>query len=166
VEHFSAMGMSSGGMALLHMATCQPQRIASMVLISTTSHFPDQARSIRRDASFDRMPHPVQEMYRDCAKRGDAQVQQLIAQFNDLHANHDDMNFTARDLSVITARTLLVHGDRDRFFPVEIAVSMYRAIPDAALWIVPGGEHVPIYDPNVPFVSTALRFLTPTARLR
>src|SRR3954467_4009094 len=31
IEHFSAMGMSSGGMTLLHMATSQPQRIDSMV---------------------------------------------------------------------------------------------------------------------------------------
>jgi pimeloyl-ACP methyl ester carboxylesterase len=52
-----------------------------------------------------------------------------------------------------------VHGDRDRFFPVEIPVSIYRSIPGAALWIIPGGDHVPIYDSTVPFASTALRFL-------
>lgn len=100
-----------------------------------------------------------QEMYRECAKRGDEQVRQLIAQFNALHEDCDDMNFTAQSLSTITARTLLVHGDRDGFFPIEIPVSIYRSIPDAALWIVPGGEHVPIYDPTVPFTATALRFL-------
>ncbi|RYZ39552.1 MAG: alpha/beta hydrolase [Myxococcaceae bacterium] len=159
VGRFSAMGMSSGGMALLHMATSQPERIDSMVLISATSHFPDQARAIMRRASFETMPQQVQEMYRECAKRGDAQIRQLITQFNALHTNHDDMNFTAQSLSTITARTLVVHGDRDNFFPVEIPVSLYRSIPDAALWIIPGGDHVPIYDPTVPFTSTALRFL-------
>lgn len=159
VGQFSAMGISSGGMALLHMATSQPGRIDSMVLISATSHFPDQARAIMRGASFRTMPQPVQEMYRECAKRGDEQVRQLIAQFNALHNNYDDMNFTAQSLSAITARTLVVHGDRDRFFPVEIPVSIYRSIPDAALWIIPGGDHAPIYDSAVPFASTALRFL-------
>jgi pimeloyl-ACP methyl ester carboxylesterase len=159
VGHFSAMGISSGGMALLHMATSQPKRIDAMVLVSATTHFPDQARMIMRRASLDVMPQQVQEMYRECAKRGDEQISQLIAQFNALGENQDDMNFTARDLSAITARTLVVHGDRDRFFPVEIPVSIYRAIPDAALWIIPGGEHAPIYDPVVPFTSTALRFL-------
>ncbi|WP_370450713.1 alpha/beta fold hydrolase [Corallococcus sp. CA047B] len=44
VGHFSAMGMSSGGMTLLHMATSQPKRIESMVLISATSHFPDSGK--------------------------------------------------------------------------------------------------------------------------
>jgi len=159
IGHFSAMGMSSGGMTLLHMATSQPKRIDSMVLISATSYFPDQARVIMRRASFGTMPQEVQEMYRQCAKRGDEQIRQLITQLNALHENYDDMNFTAQSLSTIKARTLVVHGDRDRFFPVEIPVSIYRSIPDAALWIIPGSDHVPIYDSTIPFTSTALRFL-------
>lgn len=159
VGNFSAMGMSSGGMTLLHMATSQPGRIDSMVLISATSHFPDQARAIMRRASYGTMPQQVQEMYRECAKRGDEQIRRLIAQFNALHDNYDDMNFTAQSLSTITARTLVVHGDRDNFFPVEIPVSIYRSIPNAELWIIPGGDHVPVYDSAVPFTSTALRFL-------
>jgi len=74
IGHFSAMGMSSGGMTLLHMATSQPKRIDSMVLISATSYFPDQARVIMSRASFGTMPQQVQEMYRECAKRGDKQI--------------------------------------------------------------------------------------------
>ena len=159
IEQFSAMGISSGGMTLLHMATSQPKRIDSMVLISATTHFPDQARAIMRRASFNTMPQEVIEMYRECAKRGEEQIRQLIAQFNALHENYDDMNFTAQNLSTITARTLVVHGDRDNFFPVEIPVSIYRSIPNAALWIIPNGEHVPIYDSTVQFTTTALQFL-------
>jgi len=158
IDRFSAIGMSSGGMALLHMATSQPERIDSMILVSATSHFPDQARAIMRRASFSTMPQLVKEMYRECAKRGDEQIRQLISQFNSLAENYDDMNFTAQSLSGITARTLIVHGDRDNFFPVEIPLNLYRSIPNAALWIIPGGDHVPIYDSTVPFNSTALQF--------
>jgi len=32
-----------------------------------------------------------------------------------------------------------------RFFPVNIPVEMYRAIPEAALWIVPNGGHIPFF---------------------
>jgi pimeloyl-ACP methyl ester carboxylesterase len=53
------------------------------------------------------------------------------------------MNFTPPYLSTITARTLIVHGDRDRFFPVSIPVEMYRAIPDSYLWVIPNGLHRP-----------------------
>ncbi|MEJ1241036.1 alpha/beta hydrolase [Chryseolinea sp. T2] len=159
IDRFSAMGMSTGGMILLHMATRQPGRIDSMVLISTTTYFPDQARTIMRRASFSTMPQQVREMYRECAKRGDEQIHQLIAQFNALHDNYDDMNFSDQTLSAITARTLIIHGDRDSFFPIEIPLNMCRAIPGAALWIIPGGDHVPIYDTAIPFCSRALEFL-------
>ncbi len=159
ITQFAAMGMSSGGMVLLHMATSQPTRIESMVLISASSHFPEQARAIMRRASIETMPEPVKEMYLECAKRGEEQIRQLIAQFNAFHNNSDDMNFTEKDLSTITARTLIIHGDSDNFFPVEIPVSIYRSIPNASLWIIPGGEHVPIFDPSVPFSRIALQFL-------
>nr|WP_294859041.1 alpha/beta hydrolase [uncultured Fluviicola sp.] len=159
IDRFSAMGMSTGGMTLLHMATSQPERIESMVLISATTHFPDLARAIMRRVSFETMPLEVREMYRECAKRGDEQIRQLITQFNALSSNTDDMNFTSQNLAVIKARTLVVHGDRDNFFPVEIAVNIYNSIPDSALWIIPNGDHVPIFDLSIPFTSTALRFL-------
>jgi len=159
IDRFAAMGISSGGMTLLHMATRQPGRIESMVLIGATSYFPEQARSILREASVDNMPPEVQAMYRECATRGDAQVRQLVAQFNAFHKSYDDMNFTGPYLSTISAHTLIVHGDHDPFFPVEIPVSIYRAIPNASLWIIPGGDHVPIYDPAVPFTATALQFI-------
>lgn len=159
IDTFSAMGMSTGGMILLHMATSQPTRIESMILISATSHFPDQARTIMRRASYSTMPKEVQEMYRECTKRGDEQIRQLISQFNAFSDNYDDMNFTAQSLSSITARTLIIHGDRDNFFPVEIPKMISRSIPNSELWIIPGGDHVPIYDSSVPFTATTLQFL-------
>ncbi|MBK5950311.1 alpha/beta hydrolase [Rhodobium orientis] len=159
IESFSAMGISSGGMTLLHMATSKPDRIDSMVLISTTTHFPDQARAIMRRASIGTLPRDVQEMYRECAKRGDEQIRQLLSQFNALAENDDDMNFTKESLSTITARTLIVHGDRDNFFPVEIPLDLYRSIPNSELWIIPGSDHSAIFDAATPFASTALRFL-------
>ena len=90
---------------------------------------------------------------------GDQQIRQLITWFNASHDDYQDRNFTPQNLSAITARTPLVHGDQDKFFPAEIAVSLYRSIPNAALWIIPEGDHVPVYDSDVPFTSTALRFL-------
>lgn len=164
IDRFSAMGISSGGMTLLHMATREPARIESMVLISATSYFPEQARSILRETSADNMPPEIKERYKECAARGDTQVRQLAGQFHEFYKSYDDMNFTGPLLSAISARTLIVHGDRDTFFPVEIPVSMFRSIPNASLWIIPGGDHVPIYDPTIPFVATALQFLDKTSR--
>ena len=49
----------------------------------------------------------------------------------------------SRRLAKIGAPTLIVHGDRDEFFPVSIPIAMYQSIPGAELWIVPGGTHAP-----------------------
>ena len=72
------------------------------------------------------------------------------------------MNFTPPYLSTITARTLIVHGDRDPFFPVSIPVEMYRAIPHAYLWVIPNGGHWPdrvFAEPHADaFAKTALEF--------
>lgn len=164
VDHFAAMGISSGGMTLLHMATTQPERIDPLVLVSATTHFPPQARAIMRRAAFSTLPEPVREMYSACAKRGEGQIRELISSFNALADNYDDMNFSAPALSAIKSRALIVHGDGDQFFPTEIAQEMARAIPQAELWVVAGGEHAPIYDPAVPFVRRALDFLGGQAR--
>jgi hypothetical protein len=51
-------------------------------------------------------------------------------------------------------------GHRDYCFPVSMAVEIYDAIPDAALWVVPGGTHVPIQGRRAaPFAAEALAFL-------
>ena len=70
------------------------------------------------------------------------------------------MNFTPPYLSTITARTLIVHGDRDPLYPVNLALEMYAAIPRSYLWIVPNGGHGPIFGGITDrFVETALAFL-------
>lgn len=155
----AAMGLSTGAMTLLHLATRQPERIEAMVLVSATTHFPESARAIMRRASLERVPPEVREMYLACAPRGEAQVRELLRQFNALAESRDDMNFSAERLAGITARTLVVHGDRDAFFPPSIAETLAREIPGAALWRIADGDHVPVLDEKVPFVTRALAFL-------
>jgi len=68
--------------------------------------------------------------------------------------------YSAPLLATITARTLIVHGDRDLLYPVELAMEMYRAIPGSALWVVPNGGHGPIFGPlAAPFVANAMAHL-------
>ncbi len=159
IKQFKAMGISTGGMTLIHMATQQPSRVEAMVLIGATIYFPEQARAIMRTATVESLTREVYEQRRQIHKRGDEQIRELQQQFYGFKDSYDDMNFTHPYLSTVTARTLIVHGDRDRFFPVEIPLEMYRSIPNALLWIVPQGGHVPIFDPWVPFAPTALKFL-------
>jgi pimeloyl-ACP methyl ester carboxylesterase len=70
------------------------------------------------------------------------------------------MAFTREQLERITARTLIVHGDRDPFYPVELALELFRGIPHSALWVVPYGAHGPVFGPLAPaFVQQAIAHL-------
>src|SRR5438067_1925636 len=63
-------------------------------------------------------------------------------------------------LATIAARTLIVHGDRDPFYAVEMAFELHRGIPDSALWVVPYGGHGPIFGKNAAqFAEIALGHL-------
>ena len=159
VTRFKAMGISTGGMTLLHIATRPSARVERMVLIGATPYFPEQAREIQRKVSGDPTPEELQ-YFRQCAARGDSQALELRKQFGEFKDSYEDMNFTAPLLGTIRAQTLIVHGDRDEHFPVSIALEMYRAIPASALWIIPHGDHVPIFGARArEFEDVVLPFL-------
>ena len=143
IKQARAMGFSSGGITLLHLATRHPDRLSKMVLIGASTHYPEQALAILRDAAMDTLPPDVLEGFRKCAANGEQQVRSLVDQFRAFGFGGDNTNFQANDLARITADTLIVHGDRDIFFPVAVPVAMYGAIKRSALWIVPNGEHEP-----------------------
>lgn len=160
VGRFDAIGISGGAKTLLHMATQQPGRIEAMVLISAAPYFPEQARAIMRQMTPESRSEEEWQMMRQWHKHGDEQIRALWLQGNGFKDSYDDMNFTAPYLSTITARTLIVHGDRDPFYPAGIAMEMYAAIPRSYLWMVPNGGHGPIFgELKAGFVETASAFL-------
>ncbi|WP_158551519.1 alpha/beta fold hydrolase [Rhodohalobacter sp. SW132] len=141
IEEVQAVGFSSGAMSLIHAATLQQDRFKSLVLLGGTTHFPETSRAIQRNVRLEGFPPEVLTLLRRWHPGNDEQIRELSANFRDVAANYRDMNFTEPLMGTISAETLIVHGDRDEHFPMEIAVRMYRAIPDAYLWIVPNGNH-------------------------
>jgi pimeloyl-ACP methyl ester carboxylesterase len=157
IQCCKAIGISSGGMSLLHMATQQPARLTAMVLIGSTIYFSAPSRAIQRAA----VPESWDwALLRERHAYGDEQISALLGQFQKFADSYDDMNFTSPYLSTITAKTLIVHGDRDAHFPVSIPVEMYNTIPQSYLWIIPNGDHIPIFEKHqAAFTTTVLEFL-------
>lgn len=160
IRKCKAIGLSMGGNILLHMATLQPERIEAMIVVSATMYFPEQARAIMRQVSVASQPPKEWETMRKRHKHGDEQIVAIWEWLHGMADSHDDMNFTPPLLSRIKASTLIVYGDRDFLYPVEMAVDMYRAIPRSVLWVVPNGSHGPVFLEAAPqFTKTALAFL-------
>jgi len=161
VDKFKAVGYSSGAMTLIHMATQQPERITDLVLISASPYFPKEwreAASREMDKKMDAFYDKVSSLH----QHGAEQAKRLRLQCYNSKDNYDDMNFTPPHLSTIKARTLIVHGDRDAFFPVYIPVILYNSIPDSYLWIMPNMGHGGVAEPSPSegLVKTIFDFLT------
>jgi len=166
VARVKAIGMSMGAKTLLHVATAHPARVDAMVLVSAAPYFPQPLRQAAWQftrESFDRLPEPERDALRRRHTHGDDQIRLLYDMTRAFATSYDDHALTPPQLGTISARTLIVHGDRDPYYPIEMAIELFRAIPHAALWIVPYGAHGPIFGAMAaPFVATSLAHLMDT----
>ncbi len=160
VDKVRAVGVSLGAKTLLHVATRAPSRVEAMIVVSATPRFPEATRAIfRAAAGAEHSPEEWARM-RTLHVHGDEQIERLWRLPLGFAEHPTDMSFTQERLSTIQARTLVVSGDRDPFYPVELAVELYRGIPRSSLWVVPGAMHGPIFlGQRAAFEAEALRFL-------
>jgi pimeloyl-ACP methyl ester carboxylesterase len=165
VDRFKAIGLSGGGITLLHMATLQRSRVQAMVLVSAPPYFPPEAKAIQRRYSEAMIPDNQRAAIRAFHPRGEAQIQALVEQTRQMAVNDEDVGFTPAVLETIAAHTLIVFGDRENFgdelmYPVSLAFELHAGIPRSFLWIVPNGGHGPIFGAHAAaFAGTAIAFL-------
>lgn len=69
----------------------------------------------------------------------------------------------ASQLRRIRQPTLLLWGEDDRIFPVSIAQSAAKTIPDASLYVVPKAGHAPMFEQPQALLAGLLSFLAKTA---
>lgn len=153
-------GHSSGGMQLPFLALDHPELVHSMTLVSATYTFDDhckaQAREIRAS---------VDTEWVDSLKilHGETHGTDYADTILDLWLNSvirpNELPFTPDDLRQIACPTLIMHGDRDDFFPIYVPTTMYQAIPNSELCILPNcGHGLTLHSPTM-FVSALLGFL-------
>jgi pimeloyl-ACP methyl ester carboxylesterase len=165
MDRIKAIGLSGGGITLLHMATQQPSRIRSMVVVSAPPHFPPEAKAIQRRYSSAMIPEDQLAAIRAFHPGGEEQFQALVEQTRQMAANDEDVNFTEARLSTVTATTLIVFGDREHLagepmYPVSLAFELHAGIRGSFLWVVPNGPHGPIFGPRAAqFAATSTAFL-------
>ena len=69
-----AVGISTGGMTLLHAATAAPERFERLVVVGVGTAFPDETRAWVRETTLDAMPPEVAASFVACAARGETQA--------------------------------------------------------------------------------------------
>jgi pimeloyl-ACP methyl ester carboxylesterase len=164
IARLNAIGLSLGAKTLLHLATSQPARLDAMVLVSATPYFPEPLRAVAAQytrESFDSLSAAERDALHQRHVHGDEQIRLLYDMTRSFATSYEDMVFTPASLGTIIARTLIVHGDRDPLYPLEMAIELFRGIPDSALWVVPYAGHGPIFGTMRPrFAAEALAHLS------
>lgn len=155
-------GFSSGAMHLLFLAREHPRLVHSLTLVSATYTFDDYAKAKVREA---RDSAPTEWIDSLTASHGATHGSNYAHTLLDLWANSvfrpAELPFTPDDLGKIPCPTLIMHGDRDVFFPVYIPVTMYQAIPKSQLCILPNCNHgLPWETSSAVFTAILLDFLS------
>jgi pimeloyl-ACP methyl ester carboxylesterase len=168
IQAAHVVGSSAGGAFAQLLALDQPERVRSLVLISTspatagdrglpppTDWFNRLVADIRVDWSdansvveylvaYARVLAGPERPFDEAAVC--QFIRRDVARSRDFAAiqNHDVLpegEHAAMRLSSITAPTLVVHGTADPMFPLEHARALVAEIPGARLLEVPGGGH-------------------------
>lgn len=149
--HF--IGHSSGGMSLLFIGQEAPHRVITMTLANATYIFDGHAQTYMRSimAELPTQPEALEESRRRHGAAHDENHWQVLREAYLAFTNNPaELPFRPEDLAGIDVPTLILHGDRDEFFPVYIPVTMYTSLPHAELCILPrAGHDAPVRYPQI-----------------
>jgi pimeloyl-ACP methyl ester carboxylesterase len=165
IGQFDAIGYSAGGLTLLHLAIRYPTLINKLVLLGAGQYLTEGARQrISNFESFEDLSAGIKSSLLQTHKHGENQVRELIDQYHSLALNYWDPNFTPPLLSKISASTLIIFGDRDSAFSVELALEQNKYIGNSSLWVIPNSGHSLVFYDASPalqkeFIRITLDFL-------
>jgi pimeloyl-ACP methyl ester carboxylesterase len=153
-------GISSGGMQLLFLALEQPQIVQSVTFVAATYTFDHrlQTRVSKIVGSPSKQWLNVLQARHGLAN-GPDYGKTLLRQWLEAVQRPAELPFKPIDLKRIKRPALIVHGDRDAFFPVHIPVTMYQMIPKSELCILPSCGHDVAGDRPHMFIDALLQFL-------
>jgi pimeloyl-ACP methyl ester carboxylesterase len=164
IERVDLGALSMGGYIALALYARHPERVRSLILISTKADADDQTARRARVATADLarsqgtsalysavVPKLVAPAH---AARLGAALRTMLAELPGASAANDALAMGQRpdrrtELPGITVPTLVLHGEADAIVPWQNAEQMARAIPGAAFCRITGGGHLlPLEEPG------------------
>jgi pimeloyl-ACP methyl ester carboxylesterase len=128
------LGVSDGATVALTVALRRPDLVRRLLLAAGVYH-----RDGWHDGVLDGEPPLfLRDAYAELSPDGPEHYEVVVDKLAAMHAT--EPQYTPEDLGRIQCRTLLLAADDDEV-RLEHALTMYRAIPDAELAIVPGTSH-------------------------
>lgn len=157
LKNVKAIGLSYGGLTLLELASSNPEKIESMILIGASHRYNGGENNESSSSfSYENLPSLFFEELKEIHHHGESQIKALFDQNLNYQINLED-----EEVKAIKSNCLIVHGDRDEILDVDMAFALYKVLPNSELWIVPNTGHIAITGPNLEnFLRTSVQFLT------
>jgi pimeloyl-ACP methyl ester carboxylesterase len=146
IDRAHLVGFSGGAQAFLILAIHQLPRIRTLTLIGAAHAWDEGVRARVRALGKDLSAQPGwidwQRQLHD-AEHGTDHWRVLYATLNAWANDSSVPPHQLSDLAGIICPVLVVHGDHDPIIPVAMGTTLYRALPNAELAVVPGTGHGP-----------------------
>jgi pimeloyl-ACP methyl ester carboxylesterase len=147
-----------------HLDLLAPELIRRQVISDATWHFkgPELRAAIAAaTANLDAFRDATQLDVRHSPVYGLEHWRTLVTEWPRWASDPTEVHFPPlAALAHITQPTLILHGDRDEFFPLELPLALYRAFPYAQLGIIPNSPHLThAFQPHA-WREAVLRFLS------
>lgn len=143
------IGHSAGSITLMHIAAQDPNILESMILVSGGHRFSAEGRKLLIEDRFEKADKAFQDYYLSIHPEGMPQISAIFEAMNDMARRHsttaDRAVLSPSVLAKIETPAFLIWGDRDPYFPVDVATELYQSLPNTRLWIIPKQHHVPIW---------------------
>ena len=143
-NHFLGVGHSAGGMTLLQMAALQRDRIEAMAVVGGAHRGTPVTQAVCEELTWGSTSDEGRRLLVS-HHRSRARAEGVLAWVRLTVREFDRFALSSRDLAGFRTKTLIVWGDRDFLFPLQLAFEMHDAIPDSALWVIPGEAHAPAW---------------------
>ena len=149
-EKFHLVGLSMGGRVARNVALAAPERVRSLVLISTHPGFDSMTPDAVKQFVHERRSHTPQSLRRILGSgASDAAYQELLDSVARIHQASYEKTLEASvsqdraaPVENIAAPTLVVAGEEDTVYPPALAQELARRIPRAELLIFERTGHL------------------------
>jgi len=163
-DKISIIGSSDGGVTALTTAFNHPDLIDKLVVLGANYHvsaYSDDMRAFITNFKWDGNTDP--EKYPGIFIEHYLTGHDNLDKFEDLLTEMSAMwmsspTYSTADISTIKAPTLVINGDHDDM-DMEHTRSLYEALPNAELYIVPDGDHYALSKKPELINEVALEFL-------
>ena len=156
------VGWSDGGCTGLALAMQHPEVVKKLVVFGTpynvTNYFPGMMEQLIKSTDESQvLGRYMRKAYQKVAPHPEQWETLLDKLVRDMY--NRDPHFTLKQLGTILSPTLVLHAEKEEYFPVKHSQELAQAIPHAKLVVLPGVTHAaPLENPPL-FNRTVIDFL-------